>query len=166
MVAPPSSYAFWITCRPLFKWLLSIATLSRLHLRFSYPSSRVPYSLRPRQYVGYICEDHLILHGTHVQILISCQFHNSDMITGHFLENFINYYGPAHHTLHHQNSAVKYGQVRLVLSQKFQRSDDPMYYSISHELIIWEGHIINPNHQSILCWKRMHWRMSERMLVL
>ncbi|KAJ3734066.1 fatty acid hydroxylase [Lentinula guzmanii] len=34
--------------------------------------------------------------------------HDSDMITGHPLENFIN--GPAHHTLHHIYFTVNYGQ--------------------------------------------------------
>jgi len=34
--------------------------------------------------------------------------HDSDMITGHFLEKFIN--GPAHHTLHHLYFTVNYGQ--------------------------------------------------------
>jgi len=34
--------------------------------------------------------------------------HDSDMITGHFLEDFIN--GPAHHTLHHLYFNVNYGQ--------------------------------------------------------
>ena len=42
-----------------------------------------------------------------------CQIHDSDMITGHFLEKFIN--GPAHHTLHHLYFTVNYGQVSLVL---------------------------------------------------
>jgi Delta7-sterol 5-desaturase len=36
------------------------------------------------------------------------QIHDSDMITGHPLENFIN--GPAHHTLHHLFFTVNYGQ--------------------------------------------------------
>lgn len=34
--------------------------------------------------------------------------HDSDMITGHPLENIIN--GPAHHTLHHLYFTVNYGQ--------------------------------------------------------
>ncbi|KAF8802456.1 C5-sterol desaturase [Phlegmacium glaucopus] len=34
--------------------------------------------------------------------------HDSDMVTGHFLEKFIN--GPAHHTLHHLYFNVNYGQ--------------------------------------------------------
>jgi len=34
--------------------------------------------------------------------------HDSDMITGHWLENIIN--GPAHHTLHHLYFTVNYGQ--------------------------------------------------------
>lgn len=34
--------------------------------------------------------------------------HDSDMITGHWLENVIN--GPAHHTLHHLYFTVNYGQ--------------------------------------------------------
>ena len=42
-----------------------------------------------------------------------CQIHDSDMITGHFLEKFIN--GPAHHTLHHLYFTVNYGQVSLIL---------------------------------------------------
>lgn len=36
------------------------------------------------------------------------QIHDSDMITGHPLENIIN--GPAHHTLHHVYFTVNYGQ--------------------------------------------------------
>lgn len=34
--------------------------------------------------------------------------HDSDMISGHWLENIIN--GPAHHTLHHLHFTVNYGQ--------------------------------------------------------
>jgi Delta7-sterol 5-desaturase len=37
------------------------------------------------------------------------QIHDSDMITGHPLENVIN--GPAHHTLHHLYFTCNYGQV-------------------------------------------------------
>lgn len=36
------------------------------------------------------------------------QIHDSDMVTGHPLEKFIN--GPAHHTLHHIHFNVNYGQ--------------------------------------------------------
>ncbi|EGN99163.1 hypothetical protein SERLA73DRAFT_137362 [Serpula lacrymans var. lacrymans S7.3] len=38
----------------------------------------------------------------------SILIHDSDMITGHFLEKVIN--GPAHHTLHHLYFTVNYGQ--------------------------------------------------------
>lgn len=34
--------------------------------------------------------------------------HDSDMISGHWLENVIN--GPSHHTLHHLHFTVNYGQ--------------------------------------------------------
>lgn len=40
--------------------------------------------------------------------------HDSDLITGHPLENIIN--GPAHHTLHHLYFTVNYGQVRVQAS--------------------------------------------------
>jgi len=40
--------------------------------------------------------------------LWSIFIHDSDMITGHFLEKYIN--GPAHHTLHHLYFTVNYGQ--------------------------------------------------------
>lgn len=37
--------------------------------------------------------------------------HDGDMISGHFLERFIN--SPAHHTLHHLYFTCNYGQVRI-----------------------------------------------------
>ena len=111
--SPPSSYAICIACLPPFGWLHAIDTLSPLHLHFPYSSSRVPCSIRPSQYVEYICE-HLPLSylGSYSGPGFACQIHDSDMITGHFLEKFIN--GPAHHTLHHLYFTVNYGQVRLV----------------------------------------------------
>ncbi|CAG7846668.1 Lathosterol oxidase; AltName: Full=C-5 sterol desaturase; AltName: Full=Delta(7)-sterol 5-desaturase; AltName: Full=Delta(7)-sterol C5(6)-desaturase; AltName: Full=Lathosterol 5-desaturase; AltName: Full=Sterol-C5-desaturase [Serendipita indica DSM 11827] len=39
--------------------------------------------------------------------------HDSDMITGHALENIIN--GPAHHTLHHLYFTCNYGQASFIL---------------------------------------------------
>ncbi|KAJ6570104.1 fatty acid hydroxylase [Mycena vulgaris] len=44
-------------------------------------------------------------------VIVNCWtilIHDSDMITGHPLEKFIN--GPAHHTLHHMYFTVNYGQ--------------------------------------------------------
>lgn len=48
------------------------------------------------------------------------------MITGHFLENFIN--GPAHHTLHHLYFNVNYGQVSPFFLNFFHLSDSIYIY--------------------------------------
>lgn len=111
-----SSYAVCITCLPPFGWLYAIDTLPSLYLHFPYPSSRVPCSIRPCQYVEYLRENPFFLISWIILTSIfwfAYQIHDSDMITGHFLEKFIN--GPAHHTLHHLYFTVNYGQVSLVL---------------------------------------------------
>jgi lathosterol oxidase len=40
--------------------------------------------------------------------MATTQIHDGDMITGHFLESYIN--SPAHHTLHHLYFTCNYGQ--------------------------------------------------------
>lgn len=63
--------------------------------------------------------------------------HDSDMITGHPLENIIN--GPAHHTLHHMYFTVNYGQYftladRLGKSYRQPESElDPLLDVKAHE---------------------------------
>ena len=49
------------------------------------------------------------------------------MITGHFLEKFIN--GPAHHTLHHLYFTVNYGQVSLVFPPFCDSDSMPQYFT-------------------------------------
>lgn len=55
--------------------------------------------------------DFPLFHLLPVFVFVNCWsifIHDSDMITGHFLETIIN--GPAHHTLHHMYFTVNYGQ--------------------------------------------------------
>ena len=112
-IATCSSYTMGCLCFPPCWWLHSIHSLPFVCVPVPSSPIRIPRSVRLRQLV-----DH---HRASFQVSLLCnstdnyyrltQIHDSDMITGHWLENIIN--GPAHHTLHHLYFTVNYGQVSL-----------------------------------------------------
>ncbi|KAI0768137.1 hypothetical protein BD413DRAFT_566988 [Trametes elegans] len=91
--------------KPHHKWIIPTPWASyAFHPLDGYFQS-IPYHLFP-----YVFPQHKKLHlGLFVLVNFwTILIHDSDMITGHPLENLIN--GPAHHTLHHIYFTVNYGQ--------------------------------------------------------
>ncbi|KAI0733597.1 hypothetical protein C8Q72DRAFT_812046 [Fomitopsis betulina] len=91
--------------KPHHKWIVPTPFASfAFHPLDGYFQS-IPYHL-----FAFVFPCHRMLYlGLFVLVNFwSILIHDSDMITGHFLEKVIN--GPAHHTLHHLYFTVNYGQ--------------------------------------------------------
>ncbi|KAI0068490.1 C5-sterol desaturase [Artomyces pyxidatus] len=91
--------------KPHHKWLIPTPFASHaFHFVDGYLQS-VPYHV----FIFCFPLHRLLYLGLFVFVNFwSILIHDSDMITGHFLEKIIN--GPAHHTLHHLYFTVNYGQ--------------------------------------------------------
>lgn len=103
-----SPYSVRLARIPSCRWISAIRAIPSVHLPLPNASSALPCSLCCSELLEYLCTSSfvLILASAHEWYYI--QIHDSDMITGHPLENVIN--GPAHHTLHHLYFTVNYGQ--------------------------------------------------------
>jgi lathosterol oxidase len=91
--------------KPHHKWIIPTPFASHAFHPIDGYAQSIPYHVFP-----FLFPLHRKLY---LALFVAVNFwsifiHDSDMITGHFLEKVIN--GPAHHTLHHLYFTVNYGQ--------------------------------------------------------